>query len=436
MSSACPTYRSHFLGFWVVVMAMLLACSSTAPENAAPQGVTSAPTPKINIGVADFVLPDDASSAVKRVEDRIVLGEGQHTLLFETLVDLPGRYQVDLTAVSAASGRKAWIEDYVGNPDARTYSITGEMALPHGLDGVARQTSKTGSPLNSGTHPMALHIEGPAVLESIAFTLLKKHRPSTDLRVQSMAGDREVLVWADEFDIAGLPDSTRWTYDVGDWGWGNNELQFYTEGKQENARIEDGVLIIQAHRDETVPGGWTSARLTTRGKVAFTYGKIEIRAQLPSGRGNWSAGWTLGNDYVDELSWPYCGEIDILESVGYQMDDETGDGIAHASVHSGAYYFKLGNQPTATLPVERMDREFHTYSIEWTPSSITAFVDGHAYLTYSDTSSALSWPFDRPQNLILNLTMGGGWGGLEGMDSTLTQQIMLIDYVRVYEKRQ
>jgi beta-glucanase (GH16 family) len=169
--------------------------------------------------------------------------------------------------------------------------------------------------------------------------------------------------------------------------------------------------------------------------VAFTYGRIEFRAMVPAEKGNWSAGWTLGDNYVDELSWPFCGEIDILESVGYQMDNATGNGTAHASAHSGAYYFKLGNQPTATTAVENMNNAFHTYAVDWTPDSITASVDGTTYFAYRDTSTPLSWPFDQAQNIILNLTMGGGWGALEGMDETVTTQKMTIDYVRVYEKR-
>ena len=141
----------------------------------------------------------------------------------------------------------------------------------------------------------------------------------------------------------------------------------------------------------------------------------------------------IGQLAEQKLSWPYCGEIDILESVGYEMDDETGDGIAHASAHCGAYYFKLGNQPTGIIPVANMYEEFHTYAVEWTPEKIEAFVDGISYFVYNDTSSELAWPFSKPQNIILNLAMGGGWGGAQGMDESVTSQKMVVDYVRVYE---
>ena len=179
---------------------------------------------------------------------------------------------------------------------------------------------------------------------------------------------------------------------------------------------------------------WTSARLTTRGKVSFLYGKIEIRARVPRGRGSWAAGWTLGDEYVDERSWPYYGEIDILGSVGFEVDDETGDGIAHASVHTPAYYFKINNQITSSKRVPDIAGDFHTYAVEWTPTEIRAFVDGEPYYLYDKTADEREWPFNKPQNLILNLAMGGGWGGARGVDETITSQQYVIDYVRVYER--
>ena len=230
-----------------------------------------------------------------------------------------------------------------------------------------------------------------------------------------------------------MPDTSKWNYDIGDWGWGNNELQYYTENRAENARLVDGNLIIEAIKDQE--GDWTSARLTTRGKVSFLYGRIEFRAKVPLHRGNWAAGWTLGDEYVDEKSWPYCGEIDILESVGYEINDTTGDGTAHASAHCGAYYFKLGNQPTGILEVENMNNDFHIYAVDWTPNGIVASVDGHPYFTYDDISTDLSWPFNKPQNIILNLAMGGGWGGLKGMDESVKSQQFIVDYVRVYKRK-
>lgn len=350
---------------------------------------------------------------------------------YDISIDDAGRYRFEILAKSE-NGGSVWFEDYVGNPDDRTYNVTSEIKIDPSTE--FKTYKVDGSPLNSGLHPMRLHLNGELEVKDFNFTKLKDHKPSTVILKQEMNGDEYVVAWSDEFDEGTMPDTSKWTYDIGNWGWGNGELQYFTEGRSENARIEDGNLIIEARKND-MGYPWTSARLTTRGKVAFLYGKLEFRAKVPPNKGNWAAGWTLGNDYVDEKSWPYCGEIDILESVGYQMDNETGNGIAHASAHCGAYYFKLGNQPTGTIDVENMNNEYHVYAVEWTPEGLTATVDGEEYFTYNDTSSELSWPFDKPQNLILNLTMGGGWGGLEGMDTTVTSQIYTIDYVRVYEKK-
>lgn len=360
----------------------------------------------------------------------VAKGEG-NSVDYDISIEDAGRYRFEIVAKSEEGG-SVWLEDYVGNPDDRTYNITSEIKIDPTTEFKTYRVD--GSPLNSVVHPMRLHINGDIEIKDFSFSKLKDHKPSEVILEQDMSGDEYVIAWSDEFNEGTMPDTSKWTYDIGNWGWGNGELQYFTEGRQENARIEDGNLIIEARKDD-MGYPWTSARLTTRGKVAFLYGKLEFRAKVPPNKGNWAAGWTLGNDYVDEKSWPYCGEIDILESVGYQMDDETGNGTAHASAHCGAYYFKLGNQPTGTIDVENMNNEYHVYAVEWTPEGLTATVDGEEYFTYNDTSSALSWPFDKPQNLILNLTMGGGWGGLEGMDTTITSQIYTIDYVRVYQKK-
>lgn len=350
-------------------------------------------------------------------------------------VEIPvaGRYHSQIHfKTSSSNGVTCWIEDYYDNEYDRTFNITGNIS-------VAKPThefttlGKYGSPLNAGLHKMKINVENPIEIDWIKFTLMRHHEITPKILTQAMDGDEWKVVWSDEFDGNSV-DTTKWTYDIGDWGWGNGEEQYYTENRPENARIENGSLVIEARKDD-IGHEWTSARLTTRGKVNFLYGKIEFRAKVPQYRGNWSAGWTLGDEYVDELSWPFCGEIDILESVGYEMDDSTSNGIAHASAHSGAYYFKLGNQPTATIEVENMSNLFHTYAVEWTPDEIRTYVDGRLYFTYNDSGSELSWPFYKPQNIILNLTMGGGWGGFYGIDENVDSQKMIIDYVRVYELR-
>lgn len=411
--------------------------------NRSPEGTSSGKSPSIeNLSEEVRVEMESISGASFEVAefslesgDGIVKIPADNWVILEVPIQVAGRYRTELR-LSGGPELSCWVEDYIENKDERTYNVTGSMNIPARNDKEQFVLAQVdGTPLNSGVHKMKLHIQGgDARVDWIQFTLLKKHRPSPESLTQNMDGDQWVVVWSDEFEEGDLPDPDKWTYDLGDWGWGNNELQYYTEGRKENARIENGNLIIEAHKN---PEGerWTSARLTTRGKTSFVYGRIEMRAKVPVGKGNWTAGWTLGDKYVDELSWPYCGEIDILECVGFEIDDETGDGLHHASVHCGAYYFKLNNQPTGITEVTSMNTEYHLYAIEWTPESIKAFVDEKHYFTYEDTSDSLTWPFDEPQNIILNLAMGGGWGGAQGMDESLTTQQVVIDYVRVYERK-
>ncbi len=358
-------------------------------------------------------------------------------LTIEVPVEVPGRYQTEVRLASgSANPVTCWVETHIDNTDGRTYNITGSLEFPVSDNpDQLFSVSKDGSPLNTGIHKMKLHIGGgEASVDWIKFSLLKQHQKTPETLTQSTEGDEWVVVWSDEFDQGTLPDPEKWTYDIGNWGWGNNELQYYTEARSKNARIENGNLIIESHKND-IQEKWTSARLTTRGKTTFVYGKIEIRAKVPVEKGNWSAGWTLGDKYVDEKSWPYCGEIDIMECVGYEIDDKTGNGLHHASVHCGAYYFKLNNQPTGITEVNSMNTEYHLYAIEWTPDYIKAFVDDVHYFTYEDTSDSLTWPFNEPQNIILNLAMGGGWGGAQGMDESVNSQRIVIDHVRVYERK-
>ena len=346
---------------------------------------------------------------------------------FTVTIAEPGRYKTEVIAKGEGA---VWVEDYIGNPDGRTYNITG--AIPVNSTDYA-SVSRDGSPLNAGEHKMKVHSEGENVkIDTVIFHKMIDHQVTPQSMTQGYEGDKWELVWSDEFEGEGAPDLMKWTYDVGNWGWGNNEPQYYTNDRRENARLEDGNLIIEARKND-MNQAWTSARLTTRGKTSFLYGKYEFRAKVPSADGTWAAGWFLGDKYVDELSWPYCGEIDVLECVGKEIDDETGDGINHGSCHTRTYYFKEGTHITAVTDVEDMVNTYHTYSIEWTPNEIKAFVDDEHYYTYDKTKDELEWPFNDPQNIILNLAMGGGMGG--EIDPSIESQQFVIDYVRVYEKR-
>lgn len=359
----------------------------------------------------------------------LVFADATGWIDFPFRVETPGRYRCDMAVAGNAAEATVWVEDYIGNPDGRCYDITAPTAVPAGGGAV----HKIGSPLNTGERTMRFHYSGgPLTLEALSFTLIREHVLTPKTLMQGTEGEEWVLVWSDEFDQEGHPDSDVWASDIGNWGWGNREPQYYTEGRRKNARCEDGHLIIEAHRQD-MGQPWTSARLTTRGKLSFLYGKIEIRGKVPAGDGAWAAGWFLGDAYRDELSWPYCGEIDVLEGVGREIDDDTGKGVNHASCHTRAYYFKQGNHISNTTEVEGMSSDFHTYTVEWMPDQVTIWIDGRKYYVYDKTDGPLEWPFDQPQNLILNLAMGGGMGG--AIDPSINRQRFEIDYVRVYGRQ-
>lgn len=234
-------------------------------------------------------------------------------------------------------------------------------------------------------------------------------------------------VWADEFNYVGLPDSTKWGYDVGGGGWGNNELEYYTLKRKENARVETGNLIIQAHKESFGGREYTSARLVSKGRGDWTYGKIEVRAKLPKGRGSWPAIWMLASQssYGDAY-WPDNGEIDVMEHVGYDP------GIVHCSIHTENYNHTKGTQRSAKRPVNNFDTEFHLYSVEWTPLGIKGYIDNINYFTFNSDGDWRNWPFDKPFHLLLNIAVGGNWGGVQGVDDAIFPIQMEVDYVRVY----
>ncbi|MGZ5247064.1 MAG: glycoside hydrolase family 16 protein [Flavitalea sp.] len=237
----------------------------------------------------------------------------------------------------------------------------------------------------------------------------------------------EQPVWSDEFNYSGLPDSSKWNYDVGGSGWGNNELQYYTDRRPENARVENGVLIIEAKMEDFEGKKYTSARLVTKGKGDWTYGRIDVRAKLPKGLGTWPAIWMLGS--TTPLKWPEDGEIDIMEHVGYDQ------GKIHASVHTKKYYHSIGTQKTAQIMVPDCSENFHVYSLKWNKDTITMLMDNQAYFTFTnDHTGKEAWPFDGPFHLLLNVAVGGNWGGAKGVDETIWPQKMEIDYVKVYNK--
>jgi beta-glucanase (GH16 family) len=239
------------------------------------------------------------------------------------------------------------------------------------------------------------------------------------------------LVWSDEFDYSGLPDSGSWAYDVGGHGWGNQEKQYYTEARTENARVENGMLIIEARQESMDTNDYTSARLVTRGKNEWLYGRFEIRAKLPRGTGTWPAIWMLAamQSYGDSY-WPHNGEIDIMEHVGFNQ------GFIHASAHSLKYFWQIGTQRTDTIFSADVSDTFHNYILEWYPEKMDIFMDEKLFFTSTnDNTGWEAWPFDKPFYLILNIAVGGAWGGQKGVDEGIWPQRMEVDYIRVYKKK-
>lgn len=226
------------------------------------------------------------------------------------------------------------------------------------------------------------------------------------------------LVWSDEFDTPGAPDASKWGYDLGAGGWGNNELQYYTN-RTDNAVVSGGTLKIILKAESFSGSPYTSARLLSRGKYSFKYGRVEARAKLPAGGGTWPAIWMLGDNF-SSAGWPACGEIDIMEHVGNQLNKIYG--TLHYPGRSG------GNADGGTIMISNATTDFHKYTMEWNAGSIRFFVDDQPFHNYVNTSSS---PFNQNFFLILNVAMGGNFGGT--VDPAFTSGAMEIDYIRVYQ---
>lgn len=235
------------------------------------------------------------------------------------------------------------------------------------------------------------------------------------------------LVWSDEFNYLGLPDNTKWSYDTGGHGWGNNELQYYTNARSENARVENGHLVIEAHKEKYNGAQFTSARLVSKNKGDWKYGRIEVRARLPKGKGMWPAIWMLPTKWAYG-GWPKSGEIDIMENVGYLPDS------VYGSVHTAAFNHSIGTNKTNGLLRKDLSDAFHVYAIEWTADKIQFFVDQELFHEFENNKSGSdAWPFDQEFHLLLNIAVGGNWGGKFGVDDAAFPQRFEIDYVRVYQ---
>jgi beta-glucanase (GH16 family) len=247
------------------------------------------------------------------------------------------------------------------------------------------------------------------------------------------AADGWRLVWADEFDQpnGSAPSPTNWVFDVGGDGWGNNELEAYTD-RRANSRIENGHLVIEALQEKfTGKDGkernYTSARLKTLGKKSWTYGRIEARMKLPRGQGVWPAFWMMGDD-IRTKGWPTAGEIDIMENIGKEPS------LIHGTVHGPGYSGPGGIGGPYTLPNGKVFADdFHVFAIEWETNKITWLVDDHAFfsVTPEKLPAGKKWVYDHPHFILLNLAIGGHWPGIPNATTKFPQQL-LVDYVRAY----
>jgi beta-glucanase (GH16 family) len=228
----------------------------------------------------------------------------------------------------------------------------------------------------------------------------------------------QAIVWAEEFNTDGVPDATKWGYDIGGNGWGNQELEYYTN-RTDNAIISNGSLKIIAKKESFGGSAYTSARLITKDKFSFKYGKIEVRAKLPVGVGTWPAIWMLG-DNISTVNWPACGEIDIMEHLGRDLNKIYG--TLHHPGHSGA------NGDGGTVTISNATTEFHKYAAEWSPATIKFLVDDVTFYTFTNNGSL---PFNQNFFIILNVATGGNFAG--PVDPAFVSAVMEVDYVRVYQ---
>lgn len=236
------------------------------------------------------------------------------------------------------------------------------------------------------------------------------------------------LKMQDEFNVDGAPDSALWNYDIGNGsgndGWGNQELQYYTD-RPENIIVEDGMLKITAIKEPYEGSAYTSSRITTKGKYEQKHGRFEARMQLPWGQGMWPAFWMLGSN-IDEVGWPNCGEIDIMENRG--QEPTIISGALHGPGHSGINFVGKNYD----LVTDRVDTSFHIYGIEWGEGYVNFYVDDVLYNQITPADVPGDWVFDQPFYIIMNVAVGGNFVGSPNAD-TVFPQTMLIDYVRVYQ---
>ena len=233
------------------------------------------------------------------------------------------------------------------------------------------------------------------------------------------------ILWEENFNYSGVPDTTKWGYDIGGNGWGNNELQYYTTAG--NTMVESGTLKITAKKENFSGRAYTSARMVSRNKADWLYGRIEVKAKLPRGRGSWPAIWMLPTDW-SYGNWPNSGEIDLMEHVGYDQNR------VHFTIHTQAYNHMIGTQRGQNKIIPTASDEFHLYRLDWASYGIRGYFDNELVFEFINPGGGYTyWPFDQKFHLLLNIAVGGNWGGLQGVDDTIFPIVLEIDHIKVYK---
>ncbi len=234
------------------------------------------------------------------------------------------------------------------------------------------------------------------------------------------------LIWQDLFEVDGKPNEAYWVMETGGHGFGNNEQQYYTD-ELKNVYVKDGILNIVGHKENYQNQSYTSAKITTENKKLIMHGKIEVVAKIPPGNGTWPAIWLLGNQFRTK-GWPLCGEIDLMEHVGHHQN------IVHFSLHSKTNHFQIKNQFTKVIKQEDLVSQFHAYSMTWSKDEISFFLDDKIQQTFKKTKNSEEdkWPFNQPFYLIINLALGGTWGGK--IDDSIFPVTFQIKSVKIYER--
>jgi beta-glucanase (GH16 family) len=234
------------------------------------------------------------------------------------------------------------------------------------------------------------------------------------------------LLWQDIFEKDGLPNQEIWHFETGGHGFGNHEAQYYTD-RLKNAFVKEGLLNIVAYKEDFLSNHYTSAKLTTYQKKHIMHGRIEVKAKLPRGIGTWPAIWMLGVNFR-EVGWPLCGEIDLLEHVGHNENE------VHFSLHSKNNHFTQNNQKFKVYRQDDLVEDFHEYSMDWDEHKITFYLDKKEIVTFykNENDDVETWPFNQPFYLILNIALGGTWGG--PIDDSIFPTVFQFEYVKVYER--